>query len=927
MLNKKYFTFAAVLFSVLSFAQDAGEIKKANNLIQQAGMRLVVDKDYGAACLCYEQAFDIFRVQYGPDSRKCLEAVRGMADCYEGMGEISVAIKYYRRLLKSDDVWQIDYACLKLGRLYHQIGNIDASIDAYTTGILQFKNKDIRWNSNYYKIYVELFRLNYAVGNSLEAIRVGSELCEKIRDDKGKWIALSTELASIYDETGNHAEALRLFHEILAIYLDSDNGSETMIQTTNIAMTFHSIGGVYKNVGNYQKAIEYLTQACERYRGLGLYNDIRYCVVLVQLSVCHSALLNRSASIGYAREAYEVSAKSDFHEDEKIATLANYANILIGFKEHDDANNLLKDALEANTSNKSKSLICNSMIGIYDKLGDSGAALMSAQQAVLYDEDPVNLHNLAVLYSENKMYDEAVSPLIRGWEMAVKEMRSYFLQSRENEYKHIWNKYRQLIKAPVDLVWQTDNDEILSYAYNSLLMTKSIQLSSSINFRKAIEGGSDAGLKELYKRWMQTPEDSPEYGELELELLSKAREERFCSDVFSIRWQDVKERLSEGEIAVEFAHITRSDTGERAYLALVLTRDSDVPEDVFLSTDDGIENFGARYSFDAMCNSSEVGESVWGKVIAAARKTSGEIRTIYFVPDGILYSLPIEYMMCDGYRMNERYTMRRLTSTREILNAGKRKYSDKTAALFGGIDYSVTIEDMEYYAYMVSSDRSMNSSWGYLPGTKQEIEAIDGVLVSDGYATQIYSGPSCVEESFKQYSGCSPEIIHIATHGFYLPVEDGSADAEESALKRCGLAFAGANQSKLGGHKIPDGIEDGILSASEIAMMDLGNTGLVVMSACQTGLGDVEDDGVFGLQRAFKKAGVESLLMSLWNVDDAVTQRLMTEFYRGVADGMSKHDALANAQQCIRKASYIDREGKVRSMDDPYYWAPFVLLE
>ena len=204
--------------------------------------------------------------------------------------------------------------------------------------------------------------------------------------------------------------------------------------------------------------------------------------------------------------------------------------------------------------------------------------------------------------------------------------------------------------------------------------------------------------------------------------------------------------------------------------------------------------------------------------------------------------------------------------------------------------------------------------------------SIDRILGED-YSIDIPSGPSWIEESFMQYSGHSPAIIHVATHGFYLPVEGGLSADEDAALKRCGLAFAGANQTILGGHNIPVGVEDGILSAAEIATMDLTDTDLVVLSACQSGLGDVDDEGVFGLQRAFKKAGAGSMLMSLWSVDDAVTGMLMVEFYKGLIRGLSKHEALADAQRHIRRSSYTDAAGAECSMDDPYYWAPFVIVE
>jgi CHAT domain-containing protein len=178
--------------------------------------------------------------------------------------------------------------------------------------------------------------------------------------------------------------------------------------------------------------------------------------------------------------------------------------------------------------------------------------------------------------------------------------------------------------------------------------------------------------------------------------------------------------------------------------------------------------------------------------------------------------------------------------------------------------------------------------------------------------------------------------VHIATHGFHLPFQDHSdldsiinnnSTYEDDMLQRCGLVFAGANNVALGNRNIPDDIEDGILSASEIANLDLFNTELVVMSACQTGLGMVGDDGVFGLQRAFKKAGAQSVMMTLWSVDDKVTQKLMTEFYKGLMYGLSKYDALKNAQQQIRQMTFTNSTGERHSGNNPYYWAPFVILD
>ncbi len=137
-------------------------------------------------------------------------------------------------------------------------------------------------------------------------------------------------------------------------------------------------------------------------------------------------------------------------------------------------------------------------------------------------------------------------------------------------------------------------------------------------------------------------------------------------------------------------------------------------------------------------------------------------------------------------------------------------------------------------------------------------------------------------------------------------------------LDRCGLLFAGANLALMGrSADLPVGVQNGILTAREITLMDLRDADLVVLSACETGAGDITGEGVFGLQRAFKLAGVKTIIMSLWPVNDSATQMLMSEFYANWLDRkQSKREAFRNAQNAVR-AHYTE----------PYYWAGFVMLD
>ena len=138
----------------------------------------------------------------------------------------------------------------------------------------------------------------------------------------------------------------------------------------------------------------------------------------------------------------------------------------------------------------------------------------------------------------------------------------------------------------------------------------------------------------------------------------------------------------------------------------------------------------------------------------------------------------------------------------------------------------------------------------------------------------------------------------------------------DNSLSYSGLLMAGSNTT-IKGIRLPSTIEDGILTAQEIAGMDLQGLELVVLSACQTGLGQLKDDGVFGLQRGFKKAGAHTLLMSLWSVDDHATQVMMTQFYQQLMLTHNRFLAFRQAQQAMREMGY----------NDPFYWASFIMLD
>lgn len=213
------------------------------------------------------------------------------------------------------------------------------------------------------------------------------------------------------------------------------------------------------------------------------------------------------------------------------------------------------------------------------------------------------------------------------------------------------------------------------------------------------------------------------------------------------------------------------------------------------------------------------------------------------------------------------------------------------------------LRDFSVESSEIADSLQLRSGVEYLPATKEEALNIDKKLETIHINTKLLIDSIGTETSFKNLSGSNLNILHIATHGFYWTkteaqqrndlsfltlLKQGKKDnTEDKALTRSGLLFAGAN-NVLMGKRLPDGVDDGILTAKEISELDLRGLDLVVLSACQTGLGEITGDGVFGLQRGFKKAGAKTLMMSLWKVDDKATQLLMSRFYSNLITGKVK---------------------------------------
>lgn len=482
--------------------------------------------------------------------------------------------------------------------------------------------------------------------------------------------------------------------------------------------------------------------------------------------------------------------------------------------------------------------------------------------------------------------------------------------------------------------------EDVGMAYDAALLGKQLYLNSQCELLQFIEQYGDQRTKDKLDLLKQARKDldrarypaeadslSLRVVQLEKQVISDSQRSGDYTKGLLSSWKDIQITLRDDEVAIEFvSYVLHSDT---LYAALMIEPGQGNPKIIPLPSLPALSN--------SLLTPTGTYHALWQPVLACVDGAS----TIYFSPMGILHQSPIESAIDDDGRfISERYRIYRLSSTRQLTKRNNTPNNPRSVMLYGGINYddepnetpsNITRFHQSFNHEEFHKLRAACNGFSYLPATLTEVESIRSIVENAQYDVTLLTGKNATERSFVRMSAHSPRIIHVATHGFYLEqdntqelfaafVSSTRESIEDKILSYSGLLFSGASRSLDSADTKPSD-DDGIMTARELSRLDLSSTGLVALSACETGQGRVTSDGVFGLQRGFKKAGAQSILMSLWKVDDEATCLLMTEFYKNwVGEKKTKYDALETAKQAVRSHNE-------KGWDDPKYWAAFILLD
>lgn len=809
-------------------------------------------------------------------------------------------------------------------------------------------------------VYTNSNQFSKAESNFKEALQIREKIFTM---ESQQYAQTCNNLASLYWSLGELEKAESLAKQSLQIrkqLLPSGNPA--------IAISCVNLGDIYRDMKQYDKAEALYIEA----------KDIRKKDTADISS--YAASCNILADLYYYEQRYDkakplyIEAKTIYQKiySDKSQLYAqscnNLASLLREVGELEESEKLFLEAREIwkdDTNNPNTPINASGLGELYFKKGDFKKSDDYFKQAqALWRQTLGNTHPFLVQNTSNlgKVY----------WNLNDnRKANAYFLSSFNGEF--------DLIKSFFQFTTETEKenylhnlflnqDDLFSFyyhtspllagdAYNVALKYRNLILSSTQSFNDILNNTSDSEIKNHFKTWISlkqniarlyskgVPTNAPvvvalsdSAGALEKKLVKRIK----LPNATNTTWKDVQKELKQDEAAIEF--ISFNDYRKNhfsdsvLYAALLLKHNERQPIFVPLFYERELDSLMRRSTYVNLYtrgvgvkNTAQSHFALYKLIWAHLDKYLSGIDKIYYAPSGLLHKVSFAGLKNGKVYLCDKYQLVRLNSTASILDQSSQVL-DKgdDIQLFGDINYDKSSDSITF-VHGVHSTRSLpedlrgSESWPQLPGTKLEINSIERLAISKHQVSAI-RGEQATEQSFKSLRGThSPAIIHIATHGFFFSqpkrkdsinlIGGNAFKQSDNPLFRSGLIFAGANECWKG--KEVQTPEDGILTAFEVSNLYLAHTKLVVLSACETGLGDVEGaEGVYGLQRSFKIAGVKNLVMSLWKVPDMETAIFMKNFYTDLFKGEPIDKAFYEAQTFMRK----------QYTNEPYKWAGWILI-
>ncbi|MDZ4715384.1 MAG: tetratricopeptide repeat protein [Cytophagales bacterium] len=734
-------------------------------------------------------------------------------------------------------------------------------------------------------------------------------------------------------------------------------------QDPSYAVVLNSLALLYQTLGNYRDAETLLLESKAIVEKSSGRMHQEYATAIQNLATLYQLEASYDKAEPLLKEALEIDRKNLGENHPQYAiTLQNLATLYQKLGKRSEAQAMLEQVLQTTLQRFGKNhpsyiTTLSNLAALYQDQGNYALAETTWKQCVelrrlvLGEDHPDyarSLYGLAGIYHAQGQWKKAkeyYEPVVMKYQKQVVE---FFPALSEKEKGAFYAKIKPVFDAYQDFCIQylranpSESSVTLEKLYDLQLSTKAILLNATSKVRTRILASGDTELKETFKRWLGLKEEIVRYynasqaereqyrvdlsdmegtaNDLEKKLSAKSGAFRSQYDQETVTWKEVQRALREGEAAVEIIRIRKKyDKDSIYYIGIIVTRSSTSPELITWTLGAQLEGRRFKYHRNTIKHHYQdtISHSFYWRPLQDKLNPG---TTVFLSCDGVfnkvnfnsLYEPISRRFVIDDYRV------RQLSNTRELIerDAGPRSTAN-TASLFGYADFNLGINDVVAH----SSKGSLARSLGFdqeripvLPATEKEVDEIQKLLLDNKWDAHGYKRSEATEDNIKKSE--NPKLVHIATHGFFLSdldVEDNAAaELTTNPLFRSGVLLAGAGVDR----ETSKSKEDGVLTAYEAMNLNLDQTELVVLSACETGLGEVRNgEGVYGLQRSFLVAGANNVLMSLWQVDDQATQELMHSFYTFWLKGATKQEAFRNAQLQTKEKYQI-----------PYFWGAFVLI-
>ncbi|WNC59947.1 CHAT domain-containing protein [Thermosynechococcus sp. QS41] len=749
------------------------------------------------------------------------------------------------------------------------------------------------------------------------------------------------ELAKLHVEQGNYAAALPLYQRALTIY-ERAGGSDQ----PEVSATLNNLANLYRAQGNYDTALPVFQRALAiATKNLGS-NHPEVAVMLNNMGVVYTQQKNYAQAHRHYQQALTIFERTLGKKNAYVATvLNNLADLYRAQKKYAAALPLYQRALQIREQTLSAghpdiANSLNNLATLYFDQGNHGAALSLYQRALAIAQSRLGeshphtaaaLGNLAAVYWQQGDLRQALALLNNVQEIEEKNLTQNLVVGAEDYKRRYLATFEDTTNAILTLHLQSlpQDPEATALALTTLLRRKGrlldflsqnqarlqqelsaadqSKLQQLITLRTTLARMAFAAAEPVAASQLQQLQAQADALESELSLRSPA----FRELTEPVTIAAVQRAIPANGVLIEFVRYRPYDFSKRQFseprygVYVLPASGSPKGKDIGSAAeiDAQIRQIRLRLA-DPRLPKSEVqraAQTLAAQLITPILPWIGAASHLLIAPDGELNTIPFQALVdAQGRYLVESYLITLLTSGRELLRLQSESESTAVPLIVADPSFDHSFGNAVASPPLRSLDLR-GLAFAPLPGTAQEAQALRALLPQARLLVQGAATEAAVK------AAKSPKILHLATHGFFL-APSGNRDILENPLLRSGLALAGFNQRQSGSD-----VDDGVLTALEVTGMNLSGTELVVLSACDTGRGEVVNgEGVYGLRRAFTIAGARSQVSTLWKVDDQVTRDMMVAFYQNLRRGMGRTEALRQVQlQRLKDES-------------PYYWAAFV---